>query len=84
LNQISQNGSFIESKSGVDLYNLKIFALLMCRGELSEKAGIIFDLIMVFNKEKDPEKRILRWNHPRLRKAIKMLVYLSEILPKKY
>lgn len=66
------------------MFNLKIYALLMCRGELSEKAGLLFDLIMVFNKEKDTEKRIIYWNHPRLRKAIKMLVYMSEILPKKH
>jgi len=55
----------------------------MCRGECSEKAGVLFDLVMQFNKEKNPSKRILYWNHPRLKKAIRMLVYVSEILPKK-
>ena len=56
----------------------------MCRGSLSEKSGILFDLVMIFNKETDPEKRILSWNHPRLKKAIKLIVFMSEILPKRY
>ena len=55
----------------------------MCRGSCSEKASFMFDLIMQQNKEKDPSKRILYWNHPKLRKAIRMLVYISELLPKK-
>ena len=81
---ISSSYASTQENNGVDLFNLKIYSLLMCRGELSEKAGILFDLIMIYNKEKDTNKRILFWNHPRLRNAIKMLVYMSEILPKKH
>ena len=55
----------------------------MCRGSCSEKAAFLFDLILQLNKEKDPNKRILFWNHPRLKKAIRMLVFISELLPKK-
>jgi hypothetical protein len=55
----------------------------MCRGDVESKAGLLFDLILQFNKEKNPKKRIIYWNHPRLKKAIRMLVYISEVLPKK-
>lgn len=75
--------SLLQEKNVIDLFNFKIFGLLMCRGSCSEKASFMFDLIMQQNKEKDPSKRILYWNHPKLRKAIRMLVYISELLPKK-
>ena len=75
--------STLRDKTGLDLFNVRVLGLLMCRGEPDEKAGLLFDLIMQLNKEKDPTKRILYWNHPRLRKAIRMLVYISEVLPKK-
>jgi len=75
--------SSLRENNGLDLFNLKILGLLMCRGDIECKAGLLFDLIMQFNKEKNPKRRIIYWNHPRLKKAIRMLVYISEILPKK-
>jgi hypothetical protein len=73
-----------QEEKGVDIFNLKIYALLICRGRLSEKTELLFDLIMQFNKESDPEKRILTWNHPRLKRAVKLIIFMSEILPKKF
>ena len=66
------------------MFNLLMLGLLMCRGDVGTKGRLLFDLIMQMNKEKNVEKRILYWNHPRLRKAIRMLVYVSEVLPKKH
>ena len=64
----------------LNLFNLKVYAILMCRGDTRLKAEYLYDLIMLHNRKKNH----LNWSNLRLRDALKMLVYFSEVLPKKY
>ena len=64
----------------LNLFNLKVYAILICRGEIRKKAEHLFDLIMLKNRKKD----LLFWNNQRLKECLKMLIYFSEVLPKKY
>ena len=55
----------------VDIINLKIFALLMCRGSSKDKAAILFDLILGPqstsvgpNSSNNSDK--IAWKNPRL------------------
>lgn len=64
----------------LNLFNLKVYAILICRGEIRKKAEHLFDLIMLKNRKKD----YIFWNNQRLKESLKMLIYFSEVLPKKY
>ena len=64
----------------LNLFNLKVYAILICRGETREKAEYLYELIMLHNRKKS----VLNWSNTRLRNALKMLIYFSEVLPKKY
>ena len=64
----------------LNLFNLKVYAILICRGETRRKAEHLYDLIMLKNRNKD----YIFWNNQRLKEALKMLIYFSEVLPKKY
>ena len=37
----------------LNLFNLKVYAILICRGEIKDKAEHLFDLIMLKNRKKD-------------------------------
>jgi len=65
--------------------------LLICRGEPKEKAGFLYDWITSAkslaakkeqNKGKPSDK--VDWSDQRLSKAIKLMLYFSEVLPKKF
>ena len=64
----------------LNLFNLKIYAILICRGEIRQKAEHLFDLIMLKNRKKE----FIFWNNQRLKECLKMIIYFSEVLPKKY
>ena len=64
----------------LNLFNLKVYAILICRGEIRQKAEHLFDLIMLKNRKKE----FIFWNNQRLKECLKMIIYFSEVLPKKY
>ena len=70
----------------LDIFNFKMFALLVCRGSVTQKAQELWDLINTEPGMKSIEKYKdkIMWNNPRLKKAIRMIIYFSEILPKKF
>ena len=64
----------------LELFPLRILALLVCRGTPEEKAGILYDLAAGSMYEYEEAK--LSWNSAKLAAAIKMIFYFSEVLPK--
>ena len=71
-------------ESKIDLLNLKIFALLVCKGKSEEKADILFDIIMGPTEEIKDKDNVISWMNPRLVKSVRQIIYFSEIFPKKY
>ena len=67
----------------IDLFALKIYALLMCCGKSETKASILFDLVVGKKGTKSDDDKIT-WKNPRLQLSVKKLVYFAEIFPKKY
>ena len=60
----------------------KIFALLMCQGNLRRKAEAFFEIATgTLERNENPK---LAFNSGRLKKAIKNILFFSEIFPKKY
>ena len=60
-----------------------MYALLMCCGTSSDKASILFDLV-VGKKFLKNENDKITWKNPRLILSVKKLIYFAEIFPKKY
>ena len=77
------DGSMLTIQINIDLMELKIFALLMCKGTVRYKAGILFDIAVGPEKVND-EDATISWTSSRLIKAFKQLIFYSEIFPKKY
>jgi len=71
-------------QSQIDLFKLKIFALLMCRGKSDEKADVLVDIILGHHLGEKKDTDVISWMNPRLVTSIKNLIYFSEIFPKKY
>ena len=59
-----------------------MYAFIVCRGSVYEKASLLFDVITEGPKKK--KKPMLSWAHPKFMKAIKLLFTMAELLPKKY
>jgi len=53
-------------------------SLIVCRGKPTDKAKFLGDLINHGVKER------VQWNNPRLRKAMRYLLYFSSVLPLKF
>lgn len=43
---LKENDNKSPSGRYLDVFNFKVYCLLICRGELLEKAGLFFDLIV--------------------------------------
>ena len=81
-----------KEKFYIDLFSLRILSLLVCRGEVKEKAEFLLDLIQIRHlnnevethddddtKRKDNEK--IDFANERLIRALKLIVYFSVVLP---
>ena len=72
----------------LELFPLKVFALLVCRGTPHTKAGILFDLVTGKKEDSTEESSAdhdqIAWGSIKLDAAIKLIFYFSEILPKKF
>ena len=77
------DGSQLTIQINIDLMELKIFALLMCKGTVRYKAGIMFDIAIGPEKVKESNGTI-SWKSSRLIRTFKQLIFYSEIFPKKY
>jgi hypothetical protein len=69
----------VKKEGFIDVFLLKIYALLLCRGDLKTKIEVLMDLITLYQKSDK-----IMWSNKRLELAMKSIVYFSEILPKKY
>lgn len=62
----------------IDLFCLRVLSLLICRGKASDKAAY---LASTANLKQDED---LSWDNVRLTRALKLMVYITSILPQKY
>ena len=67
----------------IDLFTLKMLALLMCRDSLEIKASLFMDTV-IGQEGLDQGRYSISFKNSRLRRAIKKLLFFAEIFPKKY
>lgn len=89
IKTIGQDGSSETVQVYIDVKNLKMLAILLCKGTTEEKASVLFDTVIGMEKVKRQmidceEDQLISWNHRRLVSCFKMLIFISEIMPKKY
>ena len=65
------------------MVNLKLFALLMCKGNLKLKTEILFDIILGPEKMLNGDKNI-NWQSNKALGIFKQFFFFSEVFPKKY
>ena len=76
------NGKIMATQIYVDLFVFKTFALLMCPGRFHNKAQILFNMAAgLIDTVEDME---ISYCHPRMKRVFKLLIWFSEIFPKKY
>ena len=68
----------------IDLFAIKILCLLMCRGTPKIKAKLLAELVLNENIQDLENDNNLIGDSLRLKRAFKLLVYFSEIFPKKF
>lgn len=83
IRQIGRDGKPIRVQISIDVFALKIFALLFCRGTIKQKSLVLFDVILGPQGVK-MQTESLSWKNTRMLRALRLLVYFSEIFPKKY
>lgn len=62
----------------VDIFCLRVLSLITCRGKPTEKAKFLANLV---NQAK---KKPVQWNNPRLKKAVRFILYFSSVVPLKF
>lgn len=78
-----QNGNLQVVQLCIDVFNLKLFAILMCLGSTREKAEILFNTI-IGPEGVRLEKNNVTWRSVRMKAAFQRLIFFSEIFPKRY
>ena len=73
------------SSSGffIDLFSLKILALLLTKDTLENKANLFFDTV-IGQEGLGQGKDSVSFKNSRMQRALKKLVFFSEIMPLKY
>ena len=70
----------------VDLYlnllRLKIYALIVCRGDVKDKSEYLWNLII--NDCWDNHHTEITWKNKRFKQIIYLFIYFNELLPKHY
>ena len=72
-----------EDDKMIDIFSLKILALLMSRGSSKDKANMLMDLVLGPERLKSGTDSVAI-NDARLMRAIREIIYFSEIFPKQY
>lgn len=72
-----------EQEKMVDVFSLKVLALLMGRGAIKEKANLFMDLVIGRERLQEGADSVVI-NDPRLMRVIREIIYFSEIFPKQY
>ena len=67
----------------IDIFNLKVFAFLICLGQHKRKIDFMYDLIWQKKNAKKKWPRIT-WTHKNLKPFFKKLFFFTEIYPKKF
>lgn len=78
-----RDGMTVSQDPNIDLFAIKILSLLMCRDGYKVKAGLLMDTIIGHQGRVLGQESTTVWDK-RVKKACKLLLYYSEILPKKY
>ena len=92
ISKLLEKDDEIKSKAGrkhsivldgiIDVFNLKVFAFLICRGQHKRKIDIMYDLIWQKKNAKKKWPRIT-WTHKNLKPFFKKLFFFTEVYPKK-
>lgn len=67
----------------IDIFSLKMLALLVCRGSLKTKAGLFMDAV-IGRDGLAAGRDVVAINNSRLIRGTKKLTYFAEIFPKQY
>jgi len=62
----------------IDIFCLRILSLLVCRGRPADKATFLAELT------NDSQKKSVSWNNTRLTRTLKLMLYITSILPNKF
>jgi len=62
----------------IDLFSVRMLSLLVCRGRANEKASFLASMANLDNEEP------VSWDNTRLSRGLKLLLYISGILPNKF
>ena len=89
-----------KKKDYVNLFNLKVFGILMCLGNPEVKAHFLFEIILGEYYQREFEKLVnsrvydtedeainnlmLSWTDHNLEHVVRQIYYFSELFPKKY
>lgn len=91
ITTVGKDGSSKTIQFYVDVMNLRLLALVLCKGSIEEKANVFFDTVIGMEKVKRQrleneyaEEPNVSWRQRRLVASFKMLMYISEVMPKKY
>lgn len=62
----------------IDIFCLRILSLLVCRGRPADKATFLAELT------NQTDKKSVSWNNTRLTRTLKLMLYITSILPNKF
>jgi len=68
----------------VEMIAVRILGLLICRGEVRDKATYLFGLLVHDLDPKHNENLLVSWTNTRLIVTLKLFIYFSQILPLKF
>jgi len=63
----------------IDIFCLRILSLLVCRGRPADKAAFLAELT-----SESEENKTVSWNNTRLTRTLKLMLYITSILPSKF
>ena len=78
-----RDGVTISMEPQIDLFTLKILSLLMCRDTAKIKANLFMDTVLG-RQRKALGRESIAVHDQRVKKACKLLLFYSEIFPKKF
>ena len=85
IHNVDSFGNETVIQINIDMFTLQIYALMMCKGTVKEKAYYLYDLIIGASQNKDEdEPEQVACTSGRMKSAFKKMIFFSEIFPKKY
>lgn len=83
IHTVDSRGKETVIQININLFNIRMFALLMCKGTVAQKAKALYDIILGRAAETSDQSTVC-WSSARMKNAFKKMIFFSEIFPKKY